>query len=257
MDRSFALGALASSPPPLPVAARPSVDPRRDDAYVELDADDVDDIVALERASWPARLCASADTIRERFRRGHRMLGVIRERKLAAKIAFAYARFDPLDQDLFPATFHEFAMQPRMDGFNACFIYNLDVRPDRRAQGFAYVLIRRALQAAQQAGCVFGVADVRPSSYRGAQSSAEQVESQPEVRAALDAYVRSGVVPPIEVLCKDRTFALYHRLTGAPVWSIRPDFIPDDHASGGFRIIIARPLDEALARLGLGLGRGP
>lgn len=234
------------------VAPAPTRDTPRDDGYVELSAADVDAIVALERASWPAWLCASAATIRERFRRGHRMFGVIRERRLAAKIAFAYSRFDPLDQELFPATFHEFSMQPRPDHHDACFIYNLDVRPDRRAQGFAHVLIKRALQAAQQVGCVYGVADVRPSSYNGADTSSEQVVHQPAVRAALDAYVLSGVMPSIEVLSKDRTFALYHWLTGAPVWSIRPEFIPDDHASGGFRIIIARPLDEALAHLGKG-----
>ncbi len=158
---------------------------------------------------------------------------------LIGVISFSYARFSPDNRAAFPPTFRQFSTLPVPRDYNAAFLYNLEVDPAARGGRAAATLVRAALDRAQRDGCTWAVADGRPSSYRGStRCEQERARHDPEFARAIDACLAGGPFPPKEQLLRDPTLALYHRLTGCEFLWIMPDFVPEDSAAGGIRVIL-------------------
>jgi GNAT superfamily N-acetyltransferase len=202
-------------------------------------------IVALERRAFAPALQADRDMVRRRFALGHIMYAVQDGEDLHGLISYSYARFSPEDREGFPRTFRDFSTLPVPRDFNAAFIYNLEVDPAARGGRAAPVLVRTVLDRAKRDGCTWAVADGRPSSYRGSMPCAqERVQHDPEFARAIDGHLRGGPFPSRAQLLRDPTLALYHRLTGCEFLWVLPDFVPEDGAAGGMRVILYGNLTE-------------
>lgn len=224
---------------------------------------DVDRIVAIERASFAPALQADRDVVLERFDLGHTMIGARDSDRLVGLISFSYARFSPQDFDGFPKTFRKFSMQPIPNDYNAVFIYNLEINRAKRGRGHARLLLCEALDQAKAAGCKYAVGDGRISSYQGADRCVqEHVRRKTRLNEGIDRYLNGGRFPTTEEFLADPTLALYHRLTGCEFLWILPNFIPEDRAAGGCRVIVfgelatwrqrARPSPQAVSASALG-----
>lgn len=206
---------------------------------IPLSPANLDEIVSLEQRSFAPALQADGETILERFRLGHFMIGARDRGRLVGMIAFSYAHFSPHDFEGFPQTFRKFSTQSPCPNYNACFIYNLEVDSHRRGLGFARPLVCAALDRAKEDGCVFSVADGRASTY-GETNPCSQERGKQNVgfRSAIDRYLDGGRFPTNDEFMLDPTLALYHRLTGCEFLWIIPEFVPEDRAAGGLRVIL-------------------
>ena len=101
-------------------------------------------------------------------------------------------------------------------------------------------LFRPALGRAVGDGCCHGFANSRIPTYASSDPRfpQEQVAYQPQVPAAIAAYLAGGEFPSNEVLRVDPMLAIYYRFTKCQFLWIVPDFAPDDTATGGIRTIM-------------------
>jgi ribosomal protein S18 acetylase RimI-like enzyme len=207
---------------------------------VDLTPADADRIVELERRAFIPVLQVARETVLARFILGHQMLGIEQGDRLVAMASFAYCRIDPEDFGTLPKTLKELCLQPKPDKFDSALMYNLEVEPNSRGRWHAHTLFRTALERAVADGCRHGFANSRIPSYAGSDPRypQERVAHQPEVRAAIDAYLAGGQFPSDEVLKSDPLLAIYYRFTKCKFLWIVPHFAPDDIATGGIRMIM-------------------
>lgn len=194
---------------------------------IRLRVEDMERIAELERRSFVPALQAAADDIARRFAAGHTMLGMEAEGRLIALLAYYYHHFDLDHPQTYPRTLAELTERVSVDEPDALYLYNLEVDPSQRGRGCARRMLRHAFVSAARDGCVQGVANCRVPSY----------PRRPRLRAAIDHYLEGGRFPEQSVLCTDPTLALYHRITGCRFVEILPDFAPQDHETGGLRVI--------------------
>ncbi len=194
---------------------------------------DIDRIMELERTAFEPSIQAHRDTVLERFSLGHRMLGAIGDEHLAGTIAFSAARFGE-GLEALPATFRDFSRQPMPSSPDALCIYSLGIEPSARGLSVARSLIHAAVDWGRQERLPRGVADGPLPSLAGN----EQVAARPGVRRMIDGYLATGRMPADEELLQDPVLSLYRRLTGCEFKALLREFIPEDAASEGWRVLL-------------------
>ena len=141
---------------------------------------------------------------------------------------------------LSPKNFTEFSSLPRGEPPVSLYTYNLGVRPEYRGTNLARRLMKDMLRYGQEIGARWMVFDGRCPSYAGAQAGApDKVRANPEFRAALDEWHRTGVKPHDRTINKDPLLRFYHRTLNCRFLHLAPDFLPEDKSSGGYRVIFA------------------
>ncbi len=208
---------------------------------------DIDPIMELEAKAFDPELQASRQTVLDRFALGHHML-VARLRdpgqggRLVGQISFSFIRFSPDDPSSYPTTFKAHSSQPVLPDANTVCLYSLGVDPaDRRVVLFRD-LVEGALAMGRQAGLEHAVADGQLPSYNGN----DQVKARPEIRRMLERFRETGAMPSDAEFLHDPALAMYRRLTACRFYKLLPDFIPEDTASGGWRVLLYRVLTPPL-----------
>jgi len=203
---------------------------------IQLQLDDLDAIMELERLSFDAAIQANRHLYRKRFELRHTMLAarVAGEQSLRGIISFSYGRFDPAHPAAIPDNFAAWSQQPVPPSYDSVFIYNLGVVPGERGRTCARQLVATALQRARQDGCARALAECPIPSYAGN----GHVRAAPALRAALDAYADGGPTPPDSLLFRDPHLYFYRKLHNCHVAAIMPGFLPEDVASGGYRAML-------------------
>lgn len=204
---------------------------------VELTTDNLDEIMAVEIASFDAEMRATRDTYRRRFQLGHCILAY-RSQQLLGLISFSYGRFDPANVATIPDTFAVWSEQRNDPNFDTVFLYNLGVLPISRGKHVARSLVTAALNKARMDGCVRALAEAPIPSYAGK----GHINADPAIRDAIDAYEQLGRWPDKEVLFRDPHLSFYRRLYNCEIVAIKPHFLPADKASGGNRVMLYAPL---------------
>lgn len=209
---------------------------------IALSANDVPRIAELERRCFIPPLQADAETLAERFRRGHRMFGIEKDAELVALVA-SYARTGSPNLVDLPATEKEFCLWPHQAEGDTLVIYNLEVLPSRRGRDYARQLLEHAMSAARSSGLRRVIGNARMPSYNGScRYPQEKVIQNEEFRAAIDQYLRGGPFPTTEQFLLDSTLRLYHELTECEFARIAISFAVGDVASGGMRALVVRDL---------------
>lgn len=206
-------------------------------AIVPLGAGDIDRIMALEARAFPPAMQASRQTVLHRFSLGHLMLGAGEGPRLIGTVAFSPIRFSPEKAHEYPSTFKAHSTQPVPPEPDTVCIYSLGIEPALRQVSVVRDLVRSALDCGRRMGLRQAVGDGQLPSFNGS----EQVRARPEVRAAVERFVATGRMPSDQELLADPALAMYQRLTGCRFLRMLPDFIPEDEASGGWRVLLYKP----------------
>jgi len=205
---------------------------------VALGPADIDRVMALEARAFEPEMQAGRETVRHRFALGHRMLGADDGRRLLGSISFSFIRFSPDDPGAYPTTFKAHSTQPVPPDADTVCIYSLGVDPTAREVVLVRDLIHSAFETGRGEGMRHAVADGQLPSFNGN----DQVKARPETRAMVGRHLETGEMPSDAELLHDPALAMYKRLTGCSFLRLLPDFIPEDAASGGWRVLLYRPL---------------
>lgn len=194
---------------------------------------DIDRIMELEENAFEPPMRASRDTVVERFSLGHRMLGVGAGERLVGTIGFSAAR---LGEGLaaLPPSFREYSRQPVPSNPDTLCIYSLGIEPSARGLSLARTLIHAAFDWGRDEELPRVIADGPLPSLAGN----EQVAPRPAVRRMIDTYLTTGELPADEDFLQDPVLSLYRRLTGCRFSALLPNFIPEDAASEGWRVLL-------------------
>ena len=125
---------------------------------------------------------------------------------------------------------------------NTVCLYSLGVDPTARQVVLFRDLLESALAMGRQAGLVHAVADGQLPSFNGN----DQVKARPEIRRMVERFLETGAMPADEEFLHDPALGMYRRLTGCRFYKLLPDFIPEDTASGGWRVLLYRLLTPEL-----------
>ncbi len=199
---------------------------------------DIERIMDLEAKAFDPELQASRETILRRFGLGHRMLGADAGDRLVGQISFSSIRFSPDDPSAYPSTFKAHSSQPVPPDANTICLYSLGVDPTARQVVLFRDLLESALAWGRSEGLVHAVADGQLPSFNGN----DQVKARPEIRTMVERFLETGRMPADEEILHDPALAMYRRLTGCTFLTMLPDFIPEDTASGGWRVLLYRVL---------------
>jgi len=204
-----------------------------DPEVVWLDAGDIDKIMDLEVNAFEPAMQARRETVVERLSLGHRMLGATEGQRLVGTIAFSAAK---LGEELsgLPSTFKEYSRQPVPPDPDTLCIYSLGIEPSARGLSLARSLIHSAFAWGRGHGLPRVIADGPLPSLAGN----EQVTARPAVRRMIDSYLETGRLPTEAEFLQDPVLSLYRRLTGCRFKALLPEFIPEDAASEGWRVLL-------------------
>ena len=214
------------------------MEPRGELQLVTLGVEDIQRIMELETKAFEPAMQASEETVLERFSRGHSMIAVADRQRLVGAIAFSRIRFSPHDLSGFPTTFKAYSTQPTADDADTLCLYSLGVEPAGRVVATTRLLVHTALGVGRLDGMVKAVADGPLPSFAGN----AQVERRPAVGQMLERYMETGEMPAQHDFLQDPVLALYHRLTNCQFLALFPNFLPEDTASGGWRVLLYREL---------------
>lgn len=207
-------------------------------ALVALGADDIERVMEFERTVFDASIRAHRSTILDRFSLGHWMAGVEDATgRLVGTIGFSAANLGPGFERL-PASFEEYSTQPVPDDAATLCIYSLGVARAARGISSARLLIDSAFEHGRRHGLRDVVADGPLPSLAGN----DQVRPRPGVRSMIERYRKTGEFPEQKAFLQDPVLNLYFRLTGCRFVKLLPDFLPDDTASAGWRVLLHRDL---------------
>ncbi len=209
-------------------------------APVALGADDIERIMELETAVFDVSIRADRSTILHRFSLGHGMSGAETNPtgRLAGATAFSGANLGGPGFERLPATFKEYSTQPVPGDAKTLCIYSLGVAPSARGISSSRALINSAFEYGRRHGLRDVVADGPLPSLVGT----DQIRPRPGVRSMIERYVETGELPVQEAFLQDPVLALYFRLTGCRFVKLLADFLPEDTASEGWRVLLHRDL---------------
>lgn len=217
--------------------------------YFRLGTDDVSRIAAMETAAW-GPLGAGEGTIRHRFSLGHIMIGAAVDGLVAGAICFAETTDDPHDTANFPKSFADYSSMPRSVPALSLYVYNLGVRPEFRGTNMARGLLREMMEYGRCVGARWVVGDGRCPSYAGVQDGTpDKVLRDEEFRQTIDRWHRTGEMPSTSAIVRDPLLKFYHRLLDCEFLHLASDFLPEDIASGGYRVIFATDISQGGGRL--------
>ncbi len=205
---------------------------------VTLGPDDIERMLELETTAFDSTMQADPGTILARFALGHSALGTCdQDGRLVGAICFSVLEVGD-DYDSLPSTFKEYSRQPVPEAPDSLCIYSLGVVPSARGMACARLLIRSAFDEARRQGFCQVLADGAFPSFAGN----DQVAPRPAVRQMLERYLETGRFPEQSEFLQDPVFAFYYRLTECRFVKLLPDFLPEDTASGGWRVLLQRDL---------------
>lgn len=205
---------------------------------VTLGPQDIDRVMELERDAFDATIQARPETVLRRMEMGHQLLGAEIDDRLVGAIGFSTTTLGPEDFSGIPTTFKEYSTQSVPAGADTVCIYSLGIVPRARSLSCARLLIDSAFDHGRVHGMARVVADGPMPSFAGN----EQVRPRPEVRAMVERYLATGEFPSRSDFLKDPVLALYARLTGCDFVRLIEGFLPEDEASGGWRVLLHRRL---------------
>ncbi|RAZ86628.1 N-acetyltransferase [Mesorhizobium hawassense] len=217
--------------------------------FFRLGTDDVAPIAAMETAAW-GPLGASERTIRRRFSLGHTMIGAGVDDVVAGAICFAETTDDPHDTAKFPKSFADYSSMPTSAPALSLYVYNLGIRPEFRGTNMARGLLREMIEYGRRVGARWVVGDGRCPSYAGVQDGTpDKVLRDEEFRQTIDSWHRTGKIPSTRAITRDPLLKFYRRLLDCEFLHLAPDFLPEDVASGGYRVIFAKDISQGGAQL--------
>ena len=197
-------------------------------------------IAELEAASWPGPLQANDALVRRRFEMGHTMIVAEAGSRLIGAICFVATDNEPLHRDTFPRTFSKFSSIRRSEPPRSLYTYSLCVRPEYRGTKTVNGLLRALIDHGKRSGVRWLVGDGRCPSYAGALiDTPDTVQLDPKFRESIDQWMLSGNMPVVSEITRDPLLRFYHRTLGCQFLHLMPNFLPEDTASGGFRVIFA------------------
>lgn len=206
---------------------------------VALGADQIDLIMELENTAFDVTIRAERSTILHRFSLGHGMLGAEDDAgQLVGTIGFSATNARGPDFERLPASFKEYSTEPVPGDAETLCIYSFGIAPAARGMGCARLLINSAFDDGRARGLRDVIADGPLPSLAGN----EQVRPRPGVRSMIERYLETGEFPEQHAFLQDPVLALYRRLTGCRFVKLLPDFLPDDTASEGWRVLLHRDL---------------
>lgn len=211
----------------------------------ELHLADLDEMVALEARAFAAEIRATREKYALRFARGHTAIGLRRDGKLVGIASFRAATYSVDAPHGFPRTFEQFSNAWHVPGGRAMAFYNLGLDRDQRNLKHLRWLLRGAFGRARELGCEVMFADGPLMSLTGN----EQIAPAAELQRAISRFANEGVFPNDTEFLRDPILATYHRLTGCRFLWLLPDFIPEDSASAGWRVILYLELDSLANKL--------
>jgi len=208
-------------------------------AIVPLGAGDIERIMELETTAFDVSIQAERSTILHRFDLGHRMLGAEDGAgRIVGSIGFSAIRVKGPDFKALPATFKEYSRQPVPEDAETLCLYSFGIAPAARGISCARLIINAALEDGRRQGLRDVVADGPLPSLAGS----DQVRPRPGVRSMIERYLETGQFPEQDAFLQDPVLALYRRLTGCRFVKLLPDFLPEDTASAGWRVLLHRHL---------------
>lgn len=189
--------------------------------------------------------------VRSRLERGHSAIIAVSGDQVIAAACFVATGEEPGSSNPFPETFSAFADTPASSPVRSLYVYSLGVHPEWRGGATVHQVIQAVVDEGRRLGARRLVGDGRCPSYCGAAADGpDKVIAQPVFRAAIDAWDRNGLRPSDEVLMLDPVLRFYHRTLGCRFLHLAPNFLPDDHASGGYRVIFEMDLSTTKGRPG-------
>ena len=202
-------------------------------------------LAALETAAWPGPLQASQDRIMRRMELGHRVMVAENDGKFIAATCYIPTANNPFDRCSFPKTFGLFSSLPRSEPVRSVYVYNLCVHPDQRGGSVVRQVIETGIHDAATIGARFVVADGRCPSYAGSTEWPDTVGADSQFREAIDKWHSTGVRPSDAELIRDPVLRFYKRILSCDFLYLMPNFLPEDAAAGGFRVIFVKDLMKA------------
>ena len=193
----------------------------------------------LERRAFDTYLQANVETYKQRLSQGHVMLGAAQNNRLVGIVSFSYGRFSRSDFASFPKTFREFSMQSPCKNHNTMFLYNLGIEPTCRGT-LSFLLLHSAFERAMADGCTNVVSEGMIPSYAGN----TLFPRNPTVKSAIDRFASTGEFPSDDEFLLDPMLSFYRRLSGCEFIWLMPDFVPEDKASNGWRVILHSKLAD-------------
>jgi ribosomal protein S18 acetylase RimI-like enzyme len=222
----------------------PDIEPKQETVETRLLSEgDIDRMVELENRTFDEVLRATKETITERLRLGHHIIGAYDGEELVGMISFSYSNADPNGFIDVPMTAVEFSRQPMAKEPNAAFVYNLSVLPEYRGRNITQELARAMTKQAKQDQCLFIVGEGRIPSYNGSDSKLmASYKRNEEVHEEIERALREKKMPSEEAFLKDPLLEYYKKIfddLGLTMTFVRliPDFSPADTASGGLRVL--------------------
>lgn len=200
-------------------------------------------LAALEQTAWGPELAAPASLIERRVALGHRTILARSSGRAVAAASYVPTCEDPEDAARFPRTFGAFSSLPASAPVCALYVYSLGVDPRWRGGDAVRRVIDAVLADGRRLGARWLVGDGRCPSYHGSEAHGpDKVRASAGFRAAIDDWHRTGRKPADDLLTLDPVLRFYKRVLDCRFLALAPDFLPADHASGGFRVIFATAL---------------
>ncbi len=203
---------------------------------LELNKEDIDRIIEVERRVFIPPLQATKKTILHRFNLNHMIYGAEVNGEIVGTVAFRYGIFSP-SLHSFPKSFQDYANQPSERG-NATFGYSFGFIPEYRSSVLPYKLAMSLIERSKRDGIEHILAIGRCPSYNGSRQYAQEVVAQNlEVQNEIDRCIAQNKLPSKEILKRDPVMRFYIQLFNPEILGILQGFFPGDTPSGEFLIL--------------------
>lgn len=209
---------------------------------LELSNADISRLARLESESWDHALRADTQMIRKRLSMGHQAIVAEKGDRFIAAVCYYHTSHEPGDFRGFPRSFQSFASMSASAPVRSTYVYSLCVTPQERGRGSVQAVVDCVVADARAVGAKVIVGDGRCAAYAGSEHGPDRVRHDPVFQQAIDSWHRTGVRPETSLLIRDPLLRYHHRRNGCELVHLAPDFLPEDLASGGFRVIFVKHL---------------